>query len=464
MLFEALLVITGLVALGGALIALDGSRDVFHPLVFIGPMLAFLYAWMPWKLLEGGGLGQYLDDDQLLVVQRLFLLGVIGFVVACLAAGLRGAHPKRALASSSGSRASWFSASPEAARRLLAGGSVAGAVGLLCWAVTIINVGGFVNAYSTSYSGGWDDSGYVRDGSLLLLTGILLAVTALSMGAPKLWSSLIIAAYSLPWLSQALLMARRGPTFAYVLIVMMGWYFNRKKRPPLLLVGLFGVCLGWLVLFLVTNRGAIYLGSNFDVQTDVSGIVEKPDTGNEYIYGSGTVLAAERRDHYFWMRRYLAQVLVRPIPSAIWPTKYEDFGVPELLHNAGTGEGFGDALGWVGAAGSAPGIVADLWVELWWLAVPAMAFLGYGYGWVWRRAVQRGGPWASQYVILAALSIYLVMQTMEAVIFRTLLLSAPCWLSWAWALRAPSVGGRTQAVARRNGRLHPSEARSLEHA
>ena len=262
--------------------------------------------------------------------------------------------------------------SQEIARRLLAGGAVAGAIGLLCWVITIINVGGFVNAYSTSYSGGWDDSGYVRDGSLLLLTGILLAVTALSMGAPKLWSIGVITVYSLPWLSQALLMARRGPTFAYVLIVMMSWYFHRRKRPPILLVGLFGVCLGWLVLFLVTNRGAIYLGSNFDVQTDVSGIVEKPDTGNEYIYGSGTVLAAERRDHYFWMRRYLAQVLVRPIPSAIWPTKYEDFGVPELLHNAGTGEGFGDALGWVGAAGSAPGIVADLWVELWWLAVPAM--------------------------------------------------------------------------------------------
>lgn len=460
MLFETLLVITGLVAVGGALIALDGSRDVFHPLVFIGPMLAFLYAWMPSKLLAGGGLAQYLDDDQLLSVQRLFLLGVIAFVVACLAAGLRGARPHtRGQQAVRGLRGS-----PEIARRLLAGGAVAGGIGLLCWAITIINVGGFVNAYSTSYSGGWDDSGYVRDGSLLLLTGILLAVTALSMGARRLWSVGVITVYSLPWLSQALLMARRGPTFAYVLIVMMGWYFHRSKRPPILLVGLFGVCLGWLVLFLVTNRGAIYLGSNFDVQTDVSSIVEKPDTGNEYIYGSGTVLATERRDHYFWMRRYLAQVLVRPIPSAVWPTKYEDFGVPELLHNAGTGEGFGDALGWVGAAGSAPGIVADLWVEMWWLAVPAMALLGYGYGWVWRRAIRHGGPWTSQYVILSALSIYLVMQTMEAVIFRTILLSAPCWITWAWAMRAPATAeGGQGRTARGEAALTPDRKR-VEHA
>ncbi len=433
MLFELLLAAAVFIAIGGAVIALDGSHDVFHPLLFIGPMFAFLYGWMPWKLQSAGGLEQYLDGDQLLSVQRLFVLGVLAFVVACLAAGVRvGARAKDVSATRS----------PRVAQRLLIGGAAAGSLGLLCWSITIVNVGGFVNAYSSSYSGGWDDSGYVRDGSLLLLTGVLLAVSALSVGAPRSWSFAVIALFGTPWLSQALLMARRGPTFAFVLVVLMGWYFNRSKRPPILAVALLGGCLGWLVLFLVTNRSSIYLGSSFDVTTDVSNIVEKSDTGNEYIYGSGTVLAAERRDHYFWMRRYLAQVMVRPIPSAIWPTKYEDFGVPELLHNAGTGEGISDALGWVGAAGSAPGIVADLWVELWWLAVPAMAVLGFAYGWVWRRAVTRGGPWTSQYIILSALSIYLVMQTMEAVIFRTILLSVPCWLTWRWALKAQVQEGR----------------------
>ena len=448
--FELLLAAAVLISLGGAIIALDGSHDVFHPLLFIGPMLAFLYGWMPWKLLSVDGLAQYLDGDQLIRVQRLFVLGVLAFVAACLLAGTRMRQQRQEQVTRR---------SPEIAKRLLLGGAIAGSFGLLCWVITIVNVGGFVNAYSASYSGGWDDSGYVRDGSLLLLTGILLAVSAVSMGAPRVWSLLVIALYGTPWLSQALLMARRGPTFAFVVVVLMGWYFNRRKRPPILAVALLGGCLGWLVLFLVTNRSSIYLGSSFDVTTDVSNIVEKPDTGNEYIYGSGTVLAAERRDHYFWMRRYLAQVMVRPIPSAIWPTKYEDFGVPELLHNAGTGEGFGDALGWVGASGSAPGIVADLWVELWWLAVPAMAVLGYTYGWVWRRAVMRGGPWTSQYVILSALSIYLVMQTMEAVIFRTLLLSLPCWLSWRWALRATRSEGRPLDSKRRS--QLPTRRRSI---
>jgi hypothetical protein len=255
-------------------------------------------------------------------------------------------------------------------------------------------------------------------------------------------------------------MARRGPTFAFVIVVLMGWYTSRRKRPPVFAVGGLGFTLAWLVLFLVTNRSNIYLGSDFDVKTDVSGIVEKPDTGNEYIYGSGTILAAVRRNHYFWMRRYLAQIVVRPIPSAIWPSKYQDFGVPELLNNAGTGEGFADALGWVGAVGAAPGIIADLWVEVWWFAVPAMALLGWCYGTVWRKAVLIGGPWSSQYVLLSALSIYLVMQTMEAVIFRVLLLSVPCWITWRWALKAPVARGRTLDRLR----LRLRNARGYEHA
>ena len=317
--FEVLLFIAIGIAVLGLLCALDGSRDVFHPLVFIGPMLAFLYGWMPWKLFTNGAFAQFLDTDQLTHVQTLNILGVLAFVLGCLATGVRLSKVRRAEVPR---------LSAAACRRLLLGAGVAGAIGLLCWGITIINVGGFVNAYSTSYSGGWDDSGYVRDGSLLLLTGVLLAVTSLSSGGPRLPAFVLIGLYGFPWLSQALLMARRGPTFAFVIVVLMGWYINRNKRPPILAVGALGFCLGWLVLFLVTNRGNIYLGSSFEVSTDVSDIVEKPDTGNEYIYGAGTVLSAERRDHYFWMRRYLAQILVRPIPSAIWPTKYEDFGVP----------------------------------------------------------------------------------------------------------------------------------------
>lgn len=418
--FELLLIAAALIALGATVIAYDGSRDVFHPLVFIGPMMAFLYGWMPFELLQHGALAPFFDDDQLRHVQLLNVCGVLAFCVGCLATGVRIRK----------TRFAQRRLSHRGTQRLLVAAAIAGGLGLLCWGITIHNVGGFTQAFSNSYSGGWDDSGYVRDGSLLLLVGVMFAVTSLASGGPRLWGLAALLTFGLPWSASALLMGRRGPTFALALVLMMSWYFNRGKRPPLLTFGFGGLALGWLVLFLVTNRQNIYLGSSFHMKTDVTNVVEKSDTGNEFIYGSGTVLSTERRDHYFWMRRYLAQIMVRPIPSAIWPTKYEDFGVPELLHNAGTGVGFADALGWRGAPGSAPGIVADLFVEVWWFAVPTMALLGWAYGFVWRKAVTLGGVWTMQYTVLSALSIYLVMQTMEAVIFRTLLLSVPCWIAY----------------------------------
>jgi hypothetical protein len=427
--FEYLLVAAGGIVALGMLIAFDGSRDVFHPLIVIGPMLTFLYFWMPWQLYHSGGMDQFLNFQQLVHVQTLFVLGVLAFVVGCLSAGVKGGSLKA-------NRGNLVVTSDLMARRLLIGATLVGLLGGICWLITIVNVGGFVEAYGSSYSGGWDSSGYIRDGSLLLLTGILLLIAALSAGASKFWCWFVIAAFSVPWLSQALLMGRRGPTFGYAIIVLMGWYFNRGKRPPILLMAVLGAGLGYLVLFLVTNRGAIYLGSDMDVNTNVGNIVEKPDTGNEYLYGSGALLAAEQSGHYYWLRRYLAEVIIRPIPSSIWPTKYEDFGVPEVLVNAGTDPGIADALGWEGAPGSAPGIIADLFLEVWWFAVPAMALLGYGYGWVWRRAATRGGAWTSQCVIISSLSMYLVMQTMEAVIFRALLLSVPCWITWRWSQKA----------------------------
>ncbi len=461
--YELMLIAAAVIAIGGTLIAYDGSRDVFHPLIFIGPMLAFLYGWMPWKLLQSGGLVKFFDEEQLLFVQTLYLLGVLAFVVMCLSVGVKLRE----------SKAEITKLSNRVCKRLLICAVLVGGTGLTCWGITIHNVGGFVNAFSTSYAGGYDASGYVRDGSLLLLVGVLFAITSFSAGGPKLISVAIGLLFGIPWASSALLMGRRGPTFGLVVVLAMGWFLNRKKRPPLLAVAAGGLCLGWLVLFLVTNRSNIYIGSSFEMKTDVGNVVDTADNSNEYIYGSGSVLSAKARDHYYWMRRYLAQVTVRPIPTAIWPTKYEDFGVPELLVNAGTGEGFGSTLGWVGAPGSAPGIIADLWVEVWWFAVPIMGLLGWTYGKVWKNAVLRGGPWASEYVMISALSIYLVMQTGEAVIFRTIMLSVPCWISWRWALnerrasnRRPWIFPQRELASARPRRilLRPEALKGTPHA
>ena len=87
--FDALLWAAIGIALLGIVCALDGSRDVFHPLVFIAPMLAFLYGWMPFRLLASDGLERFFDGDQLVFVQTLNVLGILAFVAGCLLPGVR---------------------------------------------------------------------------------------------------------------------------------------------------------------------------------------------------------------------------------------------------------------------------------------------------------------------------------------------------------------------------------------
>jgi hypothetical protein len=219
----------------------------------------------------------------------------------------------------------------------------------------------------------------------------------------------------------------------------MAWYLYRNRRPALFRFAISATCLGYLILFLVANRDSIYIGSsfsglNYDVigeLTGTQGHTGSGSSGNEYVYGAGSILNAEASNHFFWGRRYLAEILVRPVPRQLWPNKYADFGVPELETNAGTGgKIFHETLGWNGAVGSAPGIVADLWIELRYGAIPAMFVIGWLYGRSWRKAIDKGGFWILQYIVAVVLSLYLVMQTMEAVIFRFLILSAPIWLTW----------------------------------
>ena len=408
----------GVIVLGMAY-AYAGSRDVFHPLMFLGPMMFFEYAWMPLKLSASGGLDGFFDKEQLVFVQSINVVGILCFVLGCLSLGCR--LPKVRLAEPMSSKA---------VHVLVIAGIIVGLVGVAAWSMAIINVGGLTDAFSTAYSGGWDDNGYVRDAALMMYPGFLLIIAAAVGSGFRPLLAILAFGFLTPWMVQAALTSRRGPTFMIMVTLSMGWYMHRQKRPSLVAAGAAGLLLGFLLLFLVTNRQHIYIGSDQEFTTDVSNIVEKPDTGNEFIYGAGSIISAEQRNYFYWGRRYLAQIVVRPIPHTIWPTKYEDFGLPEMTHNAGTGEGFAETLGWEGAEGSAPGLVADLWLEFRWLAWPVLFILGQIYARAWRKTHLEGGPWIAQYIIMGALSIYFVMQTMEAVIFRLLELSIPIWLVW----------------------------------
>ena len=436
MLFEFLAYLTGLAVLALVALAWVMPRDPFHPAIYLGPMLVFLYAFLPLYLsfTQREELRGLLDDDDLVYVQTLNAFGAISL---CLGVLLGGA-PARA----AGAVLPWLP-SEEFGRRLAGAAVGLGLIGLAAYGYMLANVGGFAGAYGRAYGGVWADSGHVRDLQYLTVAALVLLLTARTgrglSGVDWGW----IVLFAGPWLIHGLLGARRGPTFMTLVALGAGWYLMRARRPRLTTTALGGLALGLLLLFLVAHRDRIYLGSDFDFKEDARAYAFTAQSGNDFVYGAGAILHADAVGEYWWGRRYLTVLFVRPIPRVLWPSKYDDaaavLGTPSIRTNMGVGtDAFRETVGWTGATGAAPGIVADMWIEFWWASFLVILGIGWCYGRAWSRAVMHGGLWATIYCLMFALSAFLVMQSLQAMLFRFLLLAVPGLLAWRYA-RGPGA-------------------------
>ena len=425
---------------GGAMVlAYVRSRDPFHPAVVVSAQLLFLYGVLPYRAVASGTTSGFLTAAQSAHVQWMNLLGVL-----CLTAGLV-ARTRR----EGGAGLPSLAEGTLPQRRALRGAKFFGLVGVGAFTYVTMTSGGFASVYGRGYGGGWHDSGYVRELFLLTVPGILWYLVA-TAGRPMRARDLFwIGLFSYPLALHGLLGGRRGPTLVVAFTLGMGYFMSRRKRPTLALVTAGGIALGLGVLLLVANRGEIYLGSSMEFKATPFAVFEAPET-NEFIYGGAVILNAEYFDRYNWGGRYLAEIAIRPIPRAIWPSKYEDasewLGLPSLEANAGTGvEGFESSIGWRGGVGAAPGIIADTWIEFWWGSMPFLFFIGWSFSYFWSRAQSRGGAWTIAFVIMMALSGYLVTQTFEAMIFRFLFMAVPTWILWRRVKSAEVVGQPGQA-------------------
>jgi hypothetical protein len=391
-------------------------------------MFAFIYVVMPLYQINAGDLFVYVSEERITWFHSLVVVGLI-----CLIVGLE-----------MGSA----STPPPPNPRLLGyrpevlhkGAYIIGSTGLFAWLYVIHNNGGFADVFSSPKGMGWSDIGFVREAAYLLIVGVLLLLSPQGYNPKsKMWCFAIFC-FSAPYLVQGLLGAQRGPTFLIIVSLGMSWYMARSKRPSItaMLGGAFAV--GMLLLFLVTNRDRIYVGSNQQLKTDFSTNLAS-NSANEYIFGAACAIAASEETRYFWGKRYLAQVIVRPIPKQLWPDKYADFGIPELRINAGVaGKGLARVMGWRTTPGAAAAMISDLFVEFSYLEFPVLVGIGYAFGMVWKRAVTIGDLWTTQYVIFALLSIFMVTQSGEAVIFRFVILTLPIRYVWKKAeILAPAV-------------------------
>lgn len=406
-------------------------RDPFHPLVLMLPMCAFMYVVMPYWLSRDGALFSYISEDQAIWVQSVVLAGL-----TCLVAGLHAGSTKTI-------KPLWPNRFAYVdVKQLSKGAYITGTIGLLAWLYAINNVGGVTEVFGRAKGMGWSEYGFIRDAAYLMIVALLLLFSPDGFQpTSSLWRMAVIV-FSVPYLLQGLLGAQRGPTFLILTTIGMSHYLARGKRPSLPLVLGAGAVLGFLMLLLVVNRGNIYIGSENEMTTDVSEILAANEA-NEYIFGAGCMVAADQTGKFFWGKRYLAQIIVRPIPRQIWPTKYEDFGVPELLQNAGVaGDSLLSVMGWQEIPGAAAAMIADLWIEFSWLVFPVLFIIGYHFALAWRKAVVRSGPYASQYMIFVLLSVYFVSQSGEAVIYRLLILSLPVWHVWRKACQSGVPAGK----------------------
>lgn len=431
--FLLLTYLTGFVIIIAILIAYKSSRDTFHPLIYLGLMMFFFYCYLPLQLFfsDSKALMGYLSLERLEFVQRINLLGVVSLCIGVLFGSNKNKF----------SRVNTIQViSPLSQDRIRAAAICAGIIGVIGYVYGIVNVGGFQEAYGRGYGGGWSESGWIREAVFLTIPAILwLMITRINKTISK-YDWLVILLFASPFLLQGLLGARRGPTSVVLLALIIGWYLIRARRPPLPVVIAGAILIGSLLLFLVTNRGNIYLGSDFDFTTKSPlEFSQSIDSGNEFIYGGGTIVSANEQNQYFWGRRYFIIFFIRPIPKEIWSTKYLDMSkileIPNIETNLGLGvDQYEKTLGWAGAVGAAPGIIADMWVEFSWFYTVALYFIGWLYGRGWHLAITKGGLWVPNYTLMTALSVYLISQTLEAMAFRYLITATASWLIWCYGI------------------------------
>ena len=404
-------------------VAFRRSRDPLHPMMFLGPMLIYVYVLRPWVLLANGDLQAFVDDGQIVFAQVLFTLGIILFCGGMLHAS-RNVYGRIRL-----------QVPQHMQGRLFTLGCFLGTFSVVAYWFAIFRSGGFFAVYGQAKGYSSAGSGWINELVNLSIPSAALLVLAWQGQRSNRHYLLLAVFFASPLLIHGFLGARRGPAFIILATLLVAWYIGSGKRISLWKVTTRFGLIGLLTLFLVAQRQQIYIGSNFDfsfqefwtrvVPSDVN---ESDDTVFMYGFVSGI---HETRTHY-WGMRYAATYLVRPIPRQLWPTKYEDLGLGWMVDQSDfagiTDAQWHEVLGWVPTRGSAVGFAADLFLEFAWAGLIGC----FGFGWLWSRANRGGGLWTLLYIQAAALSAYVPTQSVSAILHRFLFMTLATVLVWKY--------------------------------
>lgn len=449
--YEFLVWLTGFAAVGCAAAGYLESRDVFHPLVFLGPMLAFSYWLTPLVLIGEGTMWHYLPADEMPLVQFAYLAGTLCLSAGVMVGGYGGYWRAGALP---------IIPSLPARRQLRRAGLILGGAGVAAFVYMIGNNGGLEATYSVAHGRGWASTGYIREAFFFIVPGLLFLLVANSGQRIRRADLARIALISAPLILHGVLSAARGPSFMVIVTLFVGWHMVRCRRPSPALMAAGLAMVGILMLVLVTSRNSIHLGGDFEVGgfDSMLDFVGRASPGNEYILGSGIMVDARMTGNYEWGAEYVMTTVIRAIPHEIWPTQYEDtaafFGLPG--YRVQDVANLSQTLGWVATDGAASGLFAEVWKQFWWFGLVLIYAIGWSYGRIWLMAVRKGGPWMMIHVIMLALSVFLTQQGFSPMLFRILFLGGAGLIVWRMTVRAgwlrPLQDGRPMLAAPAAGR------------
>lgn len=428
--FELLLALTALVLGIGTATAYSRTKDILHPMLFLGPLFLYSCVLEPWLVRHD--LDQFFRyPEDLNVVLLLNLLGATGLVLGTLhlpragRAGERGARIQAPLQNGERVKLRWI-------------GFVLAVSALAAYGYGIVNEGGFVAAFSRVKGGGYTDYGYVNEAMNLSLVAV--AMVALSQYRRK-WTGqglLLLALGLLPNLVQGTFGGRRGPLFLALAAAMIAWTITRPKAPRLWVLGCALASVLLSVAFIGSQRQHLYLGS---AEPEIKwekflGALRQGEVseGNNFVHGAGLVLATYHSGSFTWGRKLAVNLLVRPIPKQLWPSKYEDveatFVTSEHHRGHDRESDWLAAVGWVPWSGSSTMCISDLFSEFGWGAVVALYLVGRGFAALRFRARIHGGVWVLLHLETLTLSIYLATQSFSAFYYRYLILAVPTVIAW----------------------------------
>jgi oligosaccharide repeat unit polymerase len=452
--FEQLLWLTagGLVASVG--IAYLRTKDPLHPLMYLGPMLFYIYAMIPLTLYYRDLLSHHFSDESdLLFAQAVVASGLLCFCLGCLRNNVSSAHIH--------ARRLDLNFSPPVRRKLMVLSYVLAAVGIGVFLYIMARSGGIMEVYSTPKGGGRAESGYVSSAPLLTIPAMILYLLAQQGRKMNGKTAGLMILFISPHIIHGFLAASRGTTFLALGALVFGWYLTSPRRPSVrtLIAAIVGI--GLLMIFLKSQRREIYIGSDFEFNQERFQETLVPtdrDSADNYAYTWGLILMSRHYNMHYWGKRYAVQLFVRPIPKQFWPTKYEDTGMANMVTMPGGG-GFSmgqwfSALGWLPNAGSATGFVADAFLEFSWGGLVVCYLIGFLYSYLWKQSILRKGIWTVVYFEACVVSVFLPTQGLStAWAYRFIYLAVPTVLIWRFAIS--SMAGRVRRIPLMR-RLSPS--------